>query len=88
MRLPKLARCILCLLLATAATLAAEDATWSFGSSRAKITPRELFWMGGFAARTRPAEGTLDDLWVKALALRPQPPDQQRERSARDDAAR
>jgi len=25
--------------------------------------------MGGFAARTRPAEGTLDDLWVKALVL-------------------
>ena len=70
MRMPKLFGCILSLFLATGAAWAAEDAAWSFGTSRARITPKELFWMGGFAARTRPAEGTLDDLWVKALALR------------------
>ena len=70
MRFSKLVGLILSLFLATGAAWAAEDAAWSFGSSRARITPKELFWMGGFAARTRPAEGTLDDLWVKALALR------------------
>lgn len=60
---------ILNVLLATVTALAAEDATWSFGVAKSKITPKQLFWMGGFASRTKPAEGTLDDLWVKALAL-------------------
>jgi len=60
---------ILSLLLTTVAALAAEDATWRCGSAQAKITPKELFWMGGFASRTQPASGTLDDLWVKALAI-------------------
>ncbi len=55
--------------LTTGATFAAEEGTWSFGSAQAKITPEELFWMGGFAVRTRPAEATLDDLWLKVLAL-------------------
>lgn len=48
-----------------------ERAHWEYGIARAKITPAEPLWMGGFAARTRPAEGTLDDLWVQALVLRP-----------------
>lgn len=60
---------LLCLLLTTFAVLAAEDATWRYGSAQAKITPKELFWMGGFASRTQPATGTLDDLWVKVLVL-------------------
>jgi neutral ceramidase len=57
-------------LTARAPVPAAEDAGWSFGTARARITPAKLFWMAGFAARTRPAEGTLDDLWTKVLALR------------------
>jgi hypothetical protein len=61
--------CILSLFLATIAGFTAQDATWRCGTARANITPKDNFWMGGFAARTRPAEGTLDDLWVKALAL-------------------
>ena len=65
----KLISSFLSLAFMAVAVSAAEDATWRFGSALAKITPRELFWMGGFAARTRPAEGTLDDLWVKVLAL-------------------
>jgi len=59
----------LSLFLAAGAAIAAGDPTWSFGAAQAKITPQKLFWMAGFAARTRPAEGTLDDLWVKALVL-------------------
>jgi hypothetical protein len=47
----------------------AERCGWSFGVARAQITPKAPFWMAGFAARTRPAEGVLDDLWVKALVL-------------------
>jgi neutral ceramidase len=58
------------LLLTAGRTASAESTTqWAFGSAQAVITPQKLFWMGGFAARTRPAEGTLDDLWVKALVL-------------------
>jgi neutral ceramidase len=48
---------------------AAEDATWRVGTAQAKITPPELLWMGGFASRTKPAEGKLDDLWAKVLVL-------------------
>jgi hypothetical protein len=33
------------------------------------ITPTEPLWMAGYAARNRPAEGKLQDLYVKALAL-------------------
>jgi len=63
---------ILCLVVTTGAVVAGETAvtnTWSYGFAQAKITPEKLFWMGGFAARKRPAEGTLDDLYVKVLAL-------------------
>jgi neutral ceramidase len=56
-------------LLALAGPADAEDAAWKYGLAQVKITPAKLFWMAGFAARTRPAEGALDDLWVKALAL-------------------
>jgi neutral ceramidase len=57
------------LLTLAAPASASENTTWMIGSARAKITPHELLWMAGFSARTKPAEGTLDDLWVKALAL-------------------
>ncbi len=50
-------------------SLSADVPEWNFGIAETKITPQKLFWMGGFAARTKPAEGTLDDLKVKALAL-------------------
>ena len=65
----KLVVLILTLSLANGVLPAAGKPTWSFGFAKAKITPKTLFWMGGFAARTRPAEGTLDDLWVKVLVL-------------------
>ena len=42
---------------------------WKAGVAKVKITPTEPLWMAGYAARTRPAEGTLHDLWAKALAL-------------------
>ena len=49
--------------------LAEGPRTWKVGIARAAITPKKNFWMGGFAGRTRPAEGVIHDLWVKALAL-------------------
>jgi hypothetical protein len=55
---------------ATAAETGSAAATWSVGLAESVITPREPLWMGGFASRTKPAEGTLDELRVQALALR------------------
>ena len=46
-----------------------EQFVWRAGTAKGKITPAKPFWMAGFSARTKPAEGTLHDLWVKALAL-------------------
>jgi neutral ceramidase len=42
---------------------------WKAGVSRVKITPEHPLWMAGYANRTHPSEGTLVDLWAKALAL-------------------
>jgi len=42
---------------------------WKAGVARAVITPQEYIWMAGYAARDKPAEGKLHDLWAKALAL-------------------
>jgi hypothetical protein len=50
-------------------THAAEPASWKAGVAKINITPGHLMWMSGYAARTRPAEGKLTDLWAKALVL-------------------
>jgi hypothetical protein len=42
---------------------------WKAGVAAVVITPDRPMWMAGYAARTRPAEGKLTDLWAKALAL-------------------
>ena len=46
-----------------------SDELWQAGVARTVITPREYMWMAGFAARDKPADGILHDLWAKALAL-------------------
>lgn len=46
-----------------------SDSLWKAGVARTVITPGEALWMAGYAARDRPSEGTLHDLWAKALAL-------------------
>lgn len=42
---------------------------WKAGVARRVITPEEFIWMAGYASRDHPAEGTLHDLWAKALVL-------------------
>jgi hypothetical protein len=42
------------------------------GTGRAKITPEEAGWLGGYGHRNRPAEGVAADLWTRALALEDQ----------------
>ncbi len=44
-------------------------AGWKAGAGTRCITPGEAMWMSGYASRDRPAEGTLTELWAKALAL-------------------
>ena len=48
---------------------AGRAAGWKAGAGKSKITPEVPMWMAGYASRTRPAEGTLTDLWAKALVL-------------------
>jgi hypothetical protein len=55
--------------LCAASARAGEAPTWKAGAARVKITPDKLMWMSGYANRTKPAEGTLIDLWAKALVL-------------------
>jgi putative heme-binding domain-containing protein len=43
-------------------------AGWKAGMAKVKITPEGPVWMSGYP-RDHPAEGTLQDLWAKALAL-------------------
>lgn len=42
---------------------------WKAGVARVNITPEVSMWMAGFAARTRPSEGKIHDLWAKALVF-------------------
>ncbi len=43
--------------------------TWRAGTAKEKITPARSVWMTGYGARTKPSEGVLCDLYVRALAL-------------------
>jgi len=45
------------------------EPSWQAGLAKAKITPEAGLWMAGYAARDHGAEGTMHDLWIKALAL-------------------
>jgi Neutral/alkaline non-lysosomal ceramidase, N-terminal len=47
----------------------ATDALWKAGTARSVITPKAPTWMSGYAARTKPSQGVVHDLWAKALAL-------------------
>lgn len=47
----------------------ARDSAWKAGAAKVAITPEEPMWMAGYAARTRPADGKLTDLWAKAIVL-------------------
>jgi len=46
-----------------------STAGWKAGVARAVITPEHSMWLAGYAARNRPSEGTLHDLWAKVLVI-------------------
>src|SRR4051812_4818996 len=49
--------------------LAGAETAWTAGVAQSVITPAESIWLAGYADRTRPSEGVLRDIYVKALAL-------------------
>jgi len=58
------------LLLFTACSLDSAVAEgWKAAAAKATITPPQGMWMSGYASRTHGAEGTLHDIWAKALVL-------------------
>jgi neutral ceramidase len=44
-------------------------ASWKVGVATAKVTPQKMLFMAGYAARKKPAEGKVQDLFAKVLAL-------------------
>ena len=46
-----------------------QPKAWKAGVAKVVITPKQSLWLAGYAARDHPAEGTLHDLWAKALAV-------------------
>lgn len=60
---------ILWLLSGVASFGMAAEPSWRAGVARTKITPDGPYWMGGYASRTRPSVGTLQDLYAKAIAI-------------------
>ena len=59
---------VFAVLCAIATTVVAAD--WQAGLAKAVITPDNPTWMAGYASRNRPADGTINDLYAKALSLR------------------
>lgn len=60
---------LLALLLFATSMAHAQAPTWKAGVAKTVITPEQYMWMSGYAARTKPAEGKLHELWAKALVL-------------------
>jgi len=60
---------IIGLVLALSTTTTPLFAEWKAGVAKVRITPTKPLMMGGYASRNRPADGTLTDLWAKALVL-------------------
>ena len=47
----------------------AADPSFKAGAASVAITPTEPMWMAGYASRDKPAEGTAQELYAKALAI-------------------
>src|SRR5690349_21392205 len=53
----------------SAAPAQSIDTPWKAGVATITITPGAPIWMAGYAARNKPSEGEVQDLYAKALAL-------------------
>jgi neutral ceramidase len=67
MRLACQVSLVLSILVLSGSVPAAES--WKAGAAKVNITPETYMWMAGYAARTKPAEAKMTDLWTKALVL-------------------
>ncbi|MCA9169574.1 MAG: hypothetical protein KDB23_18000, partial [Planctomycetales bacterium] len=47
----------------------ADSPKWQAGVAVRRITPEKLLWMAGYGHRDHPAEGTLTELYAKAICL-------------------
>jgi hypothetical protein len=56
---------LVCLMLA----MSLQAAEWKVGLAKRKITPAEPMWMAGYASRTKPAEGKIQDLWIRTMVI-------------------
>ncbi len=65
----KLLLACLSLLVTVVSLNAADKPAFKAGVATKVITPTDNIWMAGYAARTKPAEGKLHDLYAKALCL-------------------
>jgi hypothetical protein len=54
---------------ASPSAVGGEPQAWRAGTASVVITPDEPMWMAGYAARDKPSEGKVHDLYAKALAL-------------------
>src|SRR5262245_59032796 len=45
------------------------ETAWKAGVASVVISPEGPIWMAGYAARNKPSEGKVQDLFAKALAL-------------------
>ena len=57
------------LALTTATSDPGDVEGWKAGVAKIDATPSQAMWMAGYGGRTSPSEGTLQPIWVKALAL-------------------
>jgi hypothetical protein len=46
-----------------------KPAGWKAGLAKVAITPEQPMWMAGYGSRSSPSEGTLHDIWAKAMVL-------------------
>jgi neutral ceramidase len=51
------------------AQAAESQPEWKAATASVVVTPEEPMWMAGYAARDKPSEGKIHDLYAKALAL-------------------
>src|SRR5690606_18663819 len=49
-----------------------DSAHWKVGVAKTIITPDQSMWLAGYAARNKPSEGTLHDLWARAIVFEDQ----------------
>lgn len=64
-----LAGCVVCLLLSVPAIAADPPSLWKAAAGAAVITPQQPVWMAGYAARDKPSEGKIHELYAKVLVI-------------------